>query len=310
MVFLLCAIFLGSLFSIVFKLCQQHGINTEQVILFNYVTAFVVSIAPIVWPVVSSPAVTVADYVLDTEIFFLAVVQGIFFMLGFIVMNRSTWRSGVALTTSSARASLILPVILSWALLAQPAPRWIPVVLVLLAMLMIMLPAQSIKHPAAVQTGISDEVRRRKTVLALGSVFLVYGITDFTLKVVQNAVEQACGGDPVVVGNHMSSLMTIIFLMASLASLAVCCYTESFKKSKVGLASIQGGIVLGLVNTGCTFCMLKALGKMSTGLFYPLYNIGIVIVASLVGVFFFKEKLKWLQIAGILVAVVAIALFF
>lgn len=310
MVFLLCAIFLGSLFSIVFKLCQQHGINTEQVILFNYVTAFVVSIAPIVWSVVSDPGVSAADYVLEPKMFLLAAVEGILFMLGFIVMNRSTWRSGVALTTSSARASLILPVILSWALLSQPAPRWISVILVLAAMLMIMLPAQSIKHPAAVQTGISDETRRMKTILALGCVFLVYGISDFTLKVVQNAAELACDGDPVMVDNHMSSLMTIIFLMASLASLAVCFYTESFKKSKVCLKNIQGGIVLGLANTGCTFCMLKALGKMSTGLFYPLYNIGIVIVASLVGVFFFKEKLKWTQIAGILVAVVAIALFF
>ena len=310
MLFLLCAIFLGSLFSIVFKLCQQHGINTEQVILFNYVTAFVVSIAPIVWSVVSDPGVSAADCVLEPKMFLLAAVEGILFMLGFVVMNRSTWRSGVALTPSSARASLILPVILSWALLSQPAPRWIPVILVLAAMLMIMLPAQSIKHPAAVQTGISDETRRMKTILALGCVFLVYGISDFTLKVVQNAAELACDGDPVMVDNHMSSLMTIIFLMASLASLAVCFYTESFKKSKVCLKNIQGGVVLGLVNTGCTFCMLKALGKMSTGLFYPLYNIGIVIVASLVGVFFFKEKLKWTQIAGILVAVVAIALFF
>lgn len=310
MLFLLCAIFLGSLFSVVFKLCQQHGINTEQVILFNYVTALVVSLAPIVWSVVSDPSVQASDYMLEPGIFLLAAMEGIFFMLGFVVMNRSTWRSGVALTTSSARASLILPVILSWALLAQPAPRWIPVILVLVAMLMIMLPAQSIKHPVAVQTGISDELRRKKTVLALGSVFLVYGISDFTLKVVQDAAEKACGGDPVVVGNHMSSLMTIIFLMASLASLVVCYYTESFKKSKVGLKNIQGGVVLGLVNTGCTFCILKALGRMSTGLFYPLYNIGIVIVASLVGVFFFKEKLKWIQIVGIVVAVVAIALFF
>lgn len=310
MIYLLCAILLGSLFSIVFKLCQQHDINTEQVILFNYVTAFVVNLAPIVWAVFTDPAVSAADFVLDSKVFLLAAVEGVFFMLGFVVMNRSTWRSGVALTTSSARASLILPVILSWALLSQPAPRWIPVILVLGAMAMIMLPAQSIKHPAAVQTGISDEVRRRKTVLALGTVFLVYGISDFTLKVCQNAAEQACKGDTVMVGNHLSSLMVVIFLMASLASLAVCFYTGSFKKSKICLKNVQGGIVLGLVNTGCTFCMLKALGKMSTGLFYPLYNIGIVIVASLVGVFFFREKLKWTQIAGIGVAVVAIALFF
>jgi multidrug transporter EmrE-like cation transporter len=41
-----------------------------------------------------------------------------------------------------------------------------------------------------------------------------------------------------------------------------------------------------------------------------LYNIGIVILATLVGVLFFKEKLKWLQVAGLALAIAAIALAF
>lgn len=310
MLFLICAIILGSLFSVVFKLCQQYHINTELVILFNYVTGLIVNLAPIVYNIVVDPAVSAADYALEPKIYLLATVEGVLFMLGFVVMNRSTWRSGVALTTSASKASLVLPVILSWALLAQPAPKWIPVILVLGAMAMIMLPAQSIKHEAAVQTGISDEVRRKKTVLALFAVFMTFGISDFSLKLVQSAAENACGGDPALVNNHLSCLMAVIFLMASVASLVVCYYTDTFKKQKIGAKNIQAGLVMGLVNTGCTFCILKALGSMATGVFYPLYNIGIVIVASLVGVFFFKERLKWIQIAGIAVAVVAIALFF
>ena len=36
----------------------------------------------------------------------------------------------------------------------------------------------------------------------------------------------------------------------------------------------------------------------------------IVILATLIGVLFFKEKLKWLQVAGLVLAIAAIALAF
>jgi multidrug transporter EmrE-like cation transporter len=56
--------------------------------------------------------------------------------------------------------------------------------------------------------------------------------------------------------------------------------------------------------------MLKALAVMPTGVFYPLYNIGIVLVATLAGLLFFGERLKWVQAAGLALAVAAIAFSF
>ena len=56
--------------------------------------------------------------------------------------------------------------------------------------------------------------------------------------------------------------------------------------------------------------MLRALVVMPTGLFYPLYNIGIVLVAALAGVLFFGERLEWKQVAGLVLAVAAIAVSF
>lgn len=46
MIFLLFAIIFGSLFAVVFKICQRRQIDTAQVILFNYVTAIVFSVVP------------------------------------------------------------------------------------------------------------------------------------------------------------------------------------------------------------------------------------------------------------------------
>lgn len=308
MLFLLFAIIFGSLFAVVFKICQKKQIDTAQVILFNYVTAIVFSVVPIFAKVIGGSA-SFADYSLSTKSILLAILQGVFFFSGFMVMNRSTWRSGVALTTAAARASLVLPLILSWMIFSQPAPSWLLVVLILVAMMLMVLPAESEKHDARFQTGISEKTRRIKTMLALLLVFLCYGISDFLLKVVQNSVDTDA---------QLSSQMALIFFSASVYALIFCIATGSFKKDgKMHGASLhQGfrwknffsGLALGLINTGCTSCMLLALSRISTSVYYPIYNIGIVVLATLTGVIFFKEKIKKLQIGGLVLAVIAISL--
>ena len=108
----------------------------------------------------------------------------------------------------------------------------------------------------------------------------------------------------------MDALTCTIFLMASAVGFLVCLVMGSFRKHKVTWRTLAAGLALGVINIGCTSCALRALRVLATGTFYPLYNIGIVILATLIGVLFFKEKLKWLQVAGLVLAIAAIALAF
>ena len=307
MFYLLLAILCGSLFSIVFKLCQMHRVDGLQVIFLNYMLAFLFTLLPILGRVIFNPDVAASDYIPAPSSWMLAFVQGLFFAFGFCVMDGSTRRTGVALTTVCARASLVLPVLLSWMLLGQPAPAWLPVILTVVAMILIIGPTGSgtDKPQVAVRAPA-----RHATMLALLGVFFVMGSSDFFLKVVQHSVERGHSADPVMMERQLSALTCIIFLMASLASLVVCLVTGSFRKHKVTWATVWWGALLGFANIGCTACMLRALGVMPTGVYYPLYNIGIVLVAALAGVLFFKERLKWVQVAGLALAVAAIALSF
>ena len=294
MVYLLLAILCGALFSIVFKLGQRFGSDGLQVIFFNYLVAFLFTLLPIL-------AHIVIDYVPGPSSWLLAVVQGAFFVTGFIVMDRSTRRSGVALTTVCARASLVLPVLLSWMLLGQPAPAWLPVLLTVAAMVLIVGPSGP--SDSSAPSGLSS-------VLALLGVFLVFGLSDFFLKVVQHTVEKGTSAEPALMESRLSGLTCIIFLMATLAALGVCLLSGSFRRHKVTWATAGWGALLGIANIGCTSCMLRALGVMSTGLYYPLYNIGIVLVATLAGLLFFGERLSWRQAAGLVLALIAIAFSF
>ena len=321
MLYLILAILCGSLFSIIFKLCQRHDADGRQVTLFNYAVAFLFTLLPIVARVVFDPVTAASDYVPGTNSWLLAAVQGLLFTFGFIVMDRSTLRSGVALTTVCARASLILPVLLSWILLAQPAPSWLPVLLIVAAMVLIIGPTENRPaelttsgDPGRITTGViarpSGGPGRHAVMFALLGVFLVFGFSDFFLKVVQHTVDKGHSGNPVLIERQLSALTCIIFLMASLASLVVCVVSGSFRKHRVKWSTVGWGALLGFANIGCTSCMLRALAAMPTGLFYPLYNIGIVLVATLVGLLFFGERLKWVQVGGLVLAVAAIALSF
>jgi len=333
MVYLLLAILCGSLFSIVFKLGQINGTDGRQVILFNYSIAFLFTLLPILGHVVLDREASFGSYVPDAlSSWLLAVVQGAFFVTGFNVMDRSTRRTGVALTTVCARASLILPVLLSWMLLGQPAPAWLPVLLTVAAMVLIVGPSGSdstrqstrrnisrppsgtsspvLMQPEQASSNVGSRSKGVYGMLALLGVFLVFGLSDFFLKVVQHTVEKGNAADPVLMESRLSGLTCIIFLMASLASLAVCLVSGSFRRNKVTRATVGWGALLGIANIGCTSCMLRALGVMPTGLYYPLYNIGIVVVATFAGLIFFRERLKWPQAAGLALALAAIAFSF
>ena len=310
MVYLIIAIVFGSLFSVMLKLCQRWQIDTHQVIFFNYFFAFLITLAPLVVRMAGPAGVPVEDYILKPTSILPCILQGILFMAGFSIMDRCTFHCGVALTTAAARASLILPVLLSWMLLAQPAPSWVAVGLILLSMALIVLPAEDEEPADAIPAGLSEKARRRRAALALVAVFFAFGCSDFTLKLAQHSVETVSSHDAVLEGRQMDALTCTIFLMASLASLVVCLVLGSFRKHKISWRTLAAGLALGLINIGCTSCVLSALRVLATGTFYPLYNIGIVILATLIGVLFFKEKLKWLQVAGLALAITAIALAF
>lgn len=320
MIYLVFAIIFASLFSVILKVCQNLRINTNQVILFNYATAALFSLASIAVKLYSGASLP--DFSLDGADISLGIFQGLMFTIGFSIMDRSVWRSGVALTTVAARSSLILPVIFGWLILGQPAPSVLPIVIVLIALVLIILPAQSQKHEGVRLTDKTDAQRRRVMFLALIGVFLCYGISDFSLKLAQHSVESNLEAGAVL-ETHLMSLTGLIFISAGIFSLIICLVRGSFKKADdtsgkvqtqfsgpVSLRSIGGGLVLGVANLLCTSSSLRALSTLSTSLYYPLYNIGIVIVSTLIGVIAFKERIKWLQFAGIALSIVAIFLFF
>lgn len=284
MLFLIFAVLCGASLSFCFKIFKKMGIDSLQCIFFNYLTAIAVSIfLNGADPASIAKTVHIAN---EENWLLLAIIEGFFFMGGFLVMAASTHRAGVAITNVSARASMVIPVVASYLIYKEAAPSWFALVLMLVAMVMIF-----------GQAGSGGKLSWRDWILPVG-VMLEYGICDFLLKVLRaGASAEGQGG-----------IMLFIFTTAAI-SCGVCYLIRgNFRDHGFSWKSVPGGILLGLLNSGCTALMLKALGQMDAVLFYPLYNAGVVFLSLVAGIIFFKEKLRGIQIGGILLATLSIVL--
>jgi drug/metabolite transporter (DMT)-like permease len=289
MIYFLIAVICASLFSIMFKLCRLKGVDIYQAMLVNYAVGAVFCLFQ------STAASTVSlkeAGFFGSLPFFLAALTGIFYISGFIVRDFSTQKCGVALTTVSARSALAVPVILSWLFLADKTPYWPAIVLVLLSLTLIAWP----------QGGFSPRSRDGKSLermAILAELFLIYGFCDFSLKFVQHLVQSSV--PPALV-------TLVVFVSAFLLSLVFCLVKGVFRKHSFTWRELLAGSLIGIANSACTVMVLHALGQMPATVFYPLYNVSVVLVCTLAGILFFKERPSGLQIAGMILALVAISL--
>lgn len=284
MQYLVIAIIFGSLFAILFKIFQQRGIDALQAIGINYVVAFVIGMLGSVSQ--GFAVINIGSWLVP------AIVVGLFMMLSFVTMNIATRSHGIAIATIAARVAFVIPVLCAYLFLQGEEPRWVASALVIASLLLIF-PQQN--------GGKSDSQQWIQPLL----VFACYGITNFFLKLSQQIVADAGGGDA-----DLSLVTGTSFLSALLFTLLYYMFMPRSQRTPLSWRNVAAGIVLGCVNVGCTYFLLKSLMVIDSGIFYPTYNIAIVTIATLVGRIGFGERLKITQYIGVAVAILAIILFF
>ena len=299
MIYLITAILFGSLFAILFKIFQRNGIDALQAIGINYVVAFALGSLGSLTQGFSTTGM--ASWILP------AMGAGLFMMGSFVTMNMTTrshgiaiatiaamtTRShGIAIATIAARVAFVVPVLCAFLFLHGDEPRWLASALVIASLLLIF------HHRQEINTST-------RNLLNPIPVFICYGMANFLLKLSQQIVAQN-GGD-----NAELSLVTgVAFLSALLFTVIYYMMQPRSSRQPLRWNNVVAGIVLGVVNMGCTFFLLKSLMTIDSSIFYPVYNITIVLIATLAGRFGFGERLTPLQYGGIAVAIAAIILFF
>ena len=294
--FLIIATVLTAMFSIVFKIFHRKDIDADQAIFFNYLTAFVLGVhLSLHGGAVVNPLK--ADWLIDV------IILGVIFMAGMVMLSASTRRVGVAISTVCSRASMVIPIIVSYLLIEGSAkPKWLLIGLVLVAMT---LTIWTDKPESGHKYTLLD-------ILAPVTVFLMFGASNAYLKVLQHRVtvnDTAAGLSEQVINSEISLVTASVFFVAMLT----CIYSffkkgDDGKRSPLLLKNVIGGVVLGFVNYFCTFTLMLSMKTIDSSFLFPVHNIGIVAIGAIVGWLAFNEKLRPHQILGIVLAAVSIAL--
>ncbi len=292
MPYLLTAIFFGSLFAILFKAFQRKGVDALQAITINYAVALIPGIIINTmqkgWDATSYYSIPLLP----------AFLIGFFMMGGFVTMNYATRSHGVAVSTIAARISFVVPVLCTYLFLDGKSPDWVATLLVGLSLIFIFTQKRDTSNP-----------KEREWVFPI-LVFICYGLANFLLKYAQQQIVTQYTADSSDCDAALRSLTTMTFAAALLCSIIFFLFTSKANHRPITLPNTIAGIVLGICNMGCTYFLLKSLSVIEAALFYPIYNIAIVLIATITGKICFSERLSSWQYAGTTIAIIAIILFF
>lgn len=283
MIYLLLSIAASTIILILFKLFDRYNVNTQQAIIVNYLAACVSGLLTYNAPIHINDIVS-------SKWFVGALLLGFLFISIFNVMALTAQRNGLSVASVAAKMSVIIPVVFGLYVYNESmgTQKIIGIFLALVAVYL-----TSIKSKSTIN---SSKGLLLPVVLFLGS-----GIIDTSIKYLETTY---------VAKNGIPIFSATIFFFAGIIGLFVL-ITKSFRKTyKFDLKSIYGGVILGIVNYGSIFFLLKALqyeGTESSTIF-TINNVAIVMLSTLTGLMLFREKLYPKNWIGIITAIISIIL--
>ena len=282
MIALPLSILTSSVLMILFKYFGKLNVNTFQAITVNYVVAatlgFVMSGNTPDPSLIHEPWAGFAG------------LLGILFIMMFYVMAVSSQKVGVAITTVANKMSLAIPVV-AGIILYDEGLTVIKTIGVLGALIAVAL---------VVKPGSALNIDKRFLFLPV-LIFFGSGTLDSIFKYCETHYVDAA---------QVAVFSASLFGVAALAGILTMIYRKIAQNKTLETKSIVAGVALGVPNYFSVHYLILALqipGLESTMMF-PINNVGIVVVSTILAIILFKEHLSKLNWIGILLALVSIVL--
>ncbi|MDX6183763.1 DMT family transporter [Flavobacterium sp. Fl-77] len=277
MLFLVLSIFCSVIVGVIFKISRNYSVNSIQIVAINYVTALLLCFFTF------SPNVQELKVNAPWSIY---IGVGILLPVVFLFLIASIKYMGIVKTDAAQRLSLFIPILAAWFIFKEDFNSYkILGLLVGFTALLFILKKQSVNdsnkwiYPALVLLG--------------------FGVIDILFK--QIALYTTLP--------YTTSLF-VVFTIALVVSLIVVVYDVIAKKSKINLQNMLFGALVGIFNFGNILFYLKAHKSFSDNpsTVFAGMNMGVIILGSLVGLLFFKEKISKINFIGLFLALIAIVL--
>lgn len=266
-----------------FRQFKTYGLDTFQAIVFNYITCVATGL-------LFQAGGNRVSLQLTDEWIWIAVGLGFIFIGTFYMMALTTQRFSMTVSSIASKMSLIIPVFISLFILQVASKEYSLLNYLGMAMAFPAIVLSSIQKKGFT----TSHVRGASILLPLG-VFFFGGVIDTSINVTNFYYL-----------NENTEPLFPIAIFASASCIGII--TIAYKKDRIRLKNIAGGVALGVVNYFSIYCLIKALSAFQNdgALVYPVMNVGIILVSAVTSILVFKEVLSGINKVGLLLAVIAI----
>lgn len=271
--YLLLAIVCSAMVSVLMRFSTEKVNGTISMLAVNYLSCLLLAMA------FAGGGEAAAGTLGAARAVFMGVVNGVLYLLGFILLQFNVKKNGVVLSATFMKLGLLVPIVVSVCFFKERPASW-QVVGFILAVAAILL----------VNTGEGRSAAGMKAGLIL--LLLVNGSADAMSKVFE------------ALGDRQWSEY---FLLVTFATALLLCVCFGFvKKERPGKWEILFGLLIGIPNYFSARFLLSSLENVSAVVVYPTYSVATILVVSLAGMGLFKERFTKRQ--GCAVAVILAAL--
>lgn len=278
MIFIILSIFFSVSVATLLKLAKRYQINVIQAICTNYLTAIVLSLF------FFKPQLSAVQ---AGAPWWLYLSLGLLLPTIFLFFAASVKNLGIVKTDIAQRLSLFISILAAFFIFKENLSSYkiIGLIIGFTAILLTFYRPNTTKN--------IDKVKWHYPLM----VFIGFGLIDVLFK--QLALYAAV---------PYKTSLTLVFCLSFVVSLAIVSYYRWIKQVKIQLNNLLCGIVLGVFNFGNILFYLKAHQSLAKNpaVVFAAMNLGVIILAGLIGIIVFKEKLSQLNYIGLAMALVAI----
>lgn len=275
MIYLLLAILSSTLFSTVTRLSSNRISSPMAMLAANYLACLMIAGAQ------TGFGNLFPRHAALPQALWLGAVQGLFYMLSYLLLQLNIKRNGVVLSATFMKLGLLVPMAVSVFLFGE-----IPSALQLLGFLVAIAAILLIN----LDGGPSSVQFRSGLILLL----LAGGCADTLCKVFEE------WGDPAL----EPQFLFFTFLTALILGIAAML----IKGERPGKSELLFGLLAGIPNYYSAKFLLNALMYIPAVITYPTCNVATILMVTLVGTLLFREKLTGRQFFAIAIILAALAL--
>ncbi len=290
MLYIALSIICSAILIIILKLFSRYNIDTFQGILFNYFTC------------VACAWITMGEFPIPTDLtsqawFPFALIMGFCFITGFNAVGGTVKHFNMALASVMQKMSLLFAVAFAF-IYYNESITFLKIIGILAAIGAILMSSFSSENTT--QTTDNQQQSIKNWLLFPFTAWLLSGVIDVVLYYVEREINK---------GSADIRFIATLFAAAACFGLIAFIYGMAKGTMRVEFRNIIAGICLGIPNFFSIYFLLRSFSTGYEGsVVFPVTNVGIILISTLAGYFFFKEPLYRSKVIGIGLAVLAILL--